>query len=57
MTRQAERHARKHRTEASFENNERRRWKMNGCKAIQKAARRAERRLGKAICADAMAAA
>ena len=57
MTRQAERHARKHRTEASFENNERRRWKLNGCKAIQKAARRAERRLGKAICADAMAAA
>ena len=56
MTRQAERHARKHRTEASFENQERTKWKMKGCGAIKRAARRADRRLAKAICADALAA-
>lgn len=55
MTKQAERHARKHRTEASYENSDRRRHKLTGCKAIKKAASRANRRLARAICADALA--
>lgn len=49
-----EKHARKHYTEASYENSDRRRHKMNACKAIQKAARRANRRLDAAICRDAL---
>ena len=49
-----EKHARKHYTNASLEHNDRHRWKLNGCKAIKKAAARANRRLDAAICRAAL---
>lgn len=52
MIRQAQRAARKAYTEAAFENIDRTRYKLGGCGAVKKAARRADRRLGKAICKE-----
>ncbi len=52
MTNQAQRHARKAHSDAKRERRDRRRWKLTGIPAIKRKARRAERRLGKAICAD-----
>lgn len=53
MTKAAQRHARKAFTEASYEKTDRK-YIMNTDRSVKRRARRAERRLGKAICRDAL---
>lgn len=51
MTKAAQRHARKARTEAAFEKADRK-YLMSTDRSAKRKARRAERRLGKAICRE-----
>jgi hypothetical protein len=53
MTKQAQRAARKAYTEAAYEKTDRK-YLMNTDRSAKKRARRADRRLGKAICRDAL---